>query len=203
MTRPLRTVVVLLAVPCFLGCRTYRIEHRDRPTYYDSLPGANLPSDMTLDDGTVVQWRSRPGPVSRGIRVLEEGFDRLEENPDGSHHLHAMLPEHVLLNLYDCLRTESWELLWREVLAADTRRAYETRGEGLEEFSAFFHEHRREIAATVNRMIRDRHHGLVELVRIDRDRMLYRVRGREAADLLFRSVEIVREESGLKLLMVR
>jgi len=190
-----------------IGCKPYRIEHRKRPSFYHRASATELPEQEVLEDGTIVVYEtSRPrGEFQRSREVDEEGkpYEIREEKEDGTIVLRAFLPEHVLANTLTCLRNEEYELLWDQMLAEVTKQAYEDRGEGPEQFAAFFRKHRQELAKTLNRMILGIPREEVEVVWAGVDAVGCRLRRHVAEQFVFTQVEMVREERDLKLRIIQ
>ncbi|UCD75260.1 MAG: hypothetical protein JSV91_15935 [Phycisphaerales bacterium] len=190
-----------------IGCKPYRIEYRDRPSFYHRAAGEELPDREVLEDGTVVLYRTNDprSDYQRSREVDEEGkpFRIREEKEDGSIVLRAFLPEHVLANTLTCLQNEEYKLLWRQGLAERTKQAYESRGEGVEEFAAFFRRHRQELARTLNRMILGIPREEVEVVWASDAAVGCRLRRHVADQFVFTQVEMVREGRDLKLRIIQ
>ena len=94
-------------------------------------------------------------------------------------------------------------LLWDQLVSRETKLEFERRGEGLADFVAFFREHRQELAAMLNRMVRGI--ALRDAILENRGRgvMRYRLQPRVAELLPYDSVYIINEPPGLKLLTIR
>jgi hypothetical protein len=198
---PLAACLLLLA-----GCATQRIEYRQRPL---KLPGAGqstAPDRVVRADGTIVYYRDRElrGPLQKAAEGAEgKPFQVREEQEDGSVVLRAVLPEHLLSNTFTCLVNQEYDLIWDQLLAEETRQAYEQQGQGRAEFTAFFAQNRRELAATVNRML----HGL-PMSEVVTDRMgpgvtRYRLIPQVAEQFQFKSVLIGSGPQGLRLVLIR
>ena len=190
-----------------IGCKPYRIEHRKRPSFYYRASASELTEQEVLEDGTVVVYEtSQPrSDYQRSREVDKEGkpYEIREEKEDGTIVLRAFLPEHVLANTLTCLRHEEYELLWDQMLADVTKRAYEGRGEGPEQFAAFFRKHRQELAKTLNRMILGIPREEVEVVWASGDAVGCRLRRHVAEQFVFTQVEMVREGRDLKLRIIQ
>jgi hypothetical protein len=110
------------------GCASYRIEYRDRPAFYASA-GVELPDRETLPDGTVVVYRDRnlSGALQENADRDEEGKPFLirEKLEDGTIVLRSILPEQLLANLITCIRNEEYTLIWEQILAEQTRTAWQ------------------------------------------------------------------------------
>jgi hypothetical protein len=190
-----------------IGCKPYRIEHRKRPSFYHRASAGELPDRQVLDDGTIVLFEdTQPrSDYQRRAEVDEEGkpYQIREEKEDGTIILRAFLPEQVLANLLTCLRNEEYQLLWDQMLADVTKRAYESRGEGPEQFATFFRKHRQELAKTLNRMILGIPREEVEVVWASADAVGCRLRRHIAEQFVFTQVEMVRQGRDLKLRIIQ
>ncbi len=197
----------LLLIPCacclFAGCEPYRIEYHKRPAFYDRLVESPLDDRVVLDDGTVLIYQTR----GQEDQATSDGgekkvFQIREELDDGSIVLRALMPEHVMANTLECLRTGEYELLWDQLLSERTKLAYAEQGQGCDEFAAFFQTHRRELAKTLNRMLLGiaSHEVVIEDVApgVTECRFWPQI----ARDLKFKKVTVVREDLGMKLLMI-
>jgi hypothetical protein len=199
--------LILIAAMLACGCKPYRIEYRERPL---SLPGAGQktgPEKIVRPDGTIVYYTDRQltGPLQEDDEKAQDAkpFEVREEQDDGTIVLRAALPEHVLSNTFTCLVNQEYELLWDQMLAAETRQAYEQQGLTRDDFVRFFKENRRELAATVNRIL----HGLpanqVVIDRLGGGTLRYRLIPKVAEHFKFKSVVVMSEPGGMRLVLIR
>lgn len=186
------------------GCEPYRVEYRPRPAFFASAMGDEAPPDSVVaDDGTVIVYKRREpeGALQRASRGdAGEPFKIREELEDGTIVLRALLPEHVLANTMTCLRFEEYELLWDQLLSERTKAAYAQEGQDVEAFAAFFRRRRHDLAATVNRMLHGlpRHEVVVDALGGGVTRL--RFHPTTGALFKFRTVLLVSEGGGLRLL---
>ena len=87
------------------------------------------------------------------------------------------------------------------MLSERTKLAYADQGQGQEEFSAFFREHRREMARTLNRMLLGITVHEVVIENAGNGVTVCRFWPQVAKDFRFRKVSLV-NEYGLKLLLI-
>ena len=186
------------------ACSTYRVEYHKRPGYYSAVGG---PQDgqVTLDDGTVLVFTTRQATedLSRQADGEGERFRIREELDDGTIVLRALLPQHVLANTLTCLRNQEYDLIWEQLLAERTRRAYELRGEGYEEFEVFFSSQRNELAATLTRMLLGLARGEAYMENVGGGIVRFRLHPRVATEFRFTTAEVIGEGGGLRLLIIR
>jgi len=187
------------------GCESYRIEYHRRPGFYRRAAEGKLAEQVMLDDGTVIVYRDRIAagrPRTAGNDDLK--FFRIREQaPDGSTILRARLPQDVLANTLTCLRNREYELLWEQMLSQQTKSSYEAEGQGAEEFAAFFEKHRTNLAATVSRMLLGLTANEVIVENLGGGRIRCRFYPHMARNFRFKTVELVSEQGGLRLLMIR
>jgi hypothetical protein len=213
MNRALRVILaaaVALVPLVAAGCQPYRVEYRRRPPYYSRMVDEPLPERVEMEDGTVLVYTTDIQPATgspdrRPAKANDDEkpkrFQMREEMEDGSIVLRAFLPEHVIVHALNCLRYEEYELLWDQMIAEQTKLAYEAEGKGYEEFAAFFRKHRLELAKMLNRMRlgMSTHETVVENV----DGVIEcRFWPQVAVLFEFKTVKLVREGWGLKLLMI-
>ncbi len=156
--------------------------------------------------------RIREEAMAAGLPVPPEGrepeppeiFKSREVLDDGTVTLRALLPEHVIANVMTCLRNQEYFELWEQVVAESSRRAYASRGEGVEEFVAWCVRHRSELMMSLNRMSFG-YYGGSDIV-VDRlPDLSVRVRFSPtlASQFDFREVLVVQERGGMKLAAIR
>lgn len=201
-----RLALILLAATAALGgCQEYRIEYHDRPAFYAGAMDGPMPDRVTLADGTVVVYRDKG--VRGDLQSKSDGSDAepflpREELDDGEIILRAILPEHVLFNTLLCIRDHDYGLLWDQMLATDTKDRYARRGEGLEEFGTFMEEHRNELGKTINRMFHGLPRNEVVTDSLGGGFTRYRFIPQIGKQFKFRSVTMVNELGGLKLVVI-
>jgi hypothetical protein len=191
---------ILIAAALGAGCEPYRIEYHKRPAYYRRLTDRPLDERIVLEDGTILVY-NEADPSDDSADEGGAPFRIREELDDGSVVLRALLPEHVLANTLECIRNSEYELLWDQMLSERTKLAYEEQNEGVEEFAAFFREHRRELARTLNRMLVGLTAHEVVVENAGNGVTVCRFWPQVAADFKFKHVSMVNEQ-GLKLLLI-
>ena len=202
-SRSLLAGAALAVVMMAAGCKPYRVEYHRRPSFYQQMNEEPLPDRVVLDDGTIILYNARE-PASATLDPLGaiKHFKIREDREDGSTVLRALLPEHVIANMLHGLRYEEYALLWDQLVAEETKRAYAAEGKGVEDFSAFLRKHRLELAKMLNRMriglathqtvVDNQGDGVLECRFWPQTAMLFR----------FKKVVLVREDYGLKLLAI-
>ena len=201
--------LVCIAVPAALGmilfgCERYRIEYRDRPAFFSDGQSGDVPDRVTLDDGTVIVYRDRTNKstLQRRSEDKQRPFLIREEFENGDIVLRAIMPEHVLANTLTCLRNREYQLLWDQLLAEETRAAYEQQQMDVEDFAAFFDKYRQDLAATVNRMSYGLPRNEVVIDDLGSGRSRLRFHPLIGSQFRFRSVSIQSESGGLKLVKI-
>ncbi len=187
-----------------LGCEEYRIEHHRRPSYYQDAAVGELPDRITLADGTVIVYETinGAGDLKTGDVSDENVFQIREEFEDGSVVLRARVPEQVLANTLTCLRNQEYELLWEQLLSERTRRSYELQGKGVEDFANYFAQRRNDLARTINRMMLGIPRNEVVMENVGSGVIRIRFHPQVGRLFRFKTVDIVSEGPGLKLLMI-
>ncbi|MHC4415382.1 MAG: hypothetical protein ACYS0G_08875 [Planctomycetota bacterium] len=193
----------LAACLLLLGCERYRVEYHHRPAYYRNAAVGELPDRVTLDDGTVLVFG--PRSITSGLKPDGTGEPvRIRaEQDDGTIVLRAFLPEDVMANTLTCLRNQEYELLWEQMVARRTKEAYHGRGQGVQEFAAFCERNRRELAATLTRMLLGLPRQEAIMENVDAGVVRCRFYPQVADQFRFKTVEVVSEPEGLRLLMIR
>ena len=202
-----RVFILLVAVIWLLpagGCEPYRVEYHTRPGFYSAA--VHEPEQrVTLEDGTVLVFRDR-NPTRELDHTVDPDAPRFEirkELEDGAIVLRALLPQDVLANTLTCLRNREYELIWEQLLATQTRAAYELRGQGYDEFAAFFDANRMEMAATLTRMLLGLVRGESFMANEGDGVIRFWFHPRIATDFQFKTAEVISEDEGLRLLMIR
>ena len=198
-------VLVAAIVAGNTGCKPYRIEYHNRPGFLRRAQVGELPDQVTLSDGTVIVFKERE--ITSGLKPRDhEGapVTRIrEETETGTVTLRAMVPEDVLANTLNCLRNEEYELLWDQMVADQTKSAYEAQGQGQADFAAFMKRNRFELAATLTRMLLGLSRQQAFLENVGDGVISCRFHPQIATEFRFTAVDVVSEPGGLRLLMIR
>lgn len=204
-----RTSTLLAFLSCGLfnaGCEPYRIEHRERPAFYQRASDQELPSEVVLDDGTVMKFsEKRPGRTEASKESLA-GAERIEireKNAEGAVTLRAFAPEHVLAHAKQCIRQREYELLWDQLLAAETRAVYLKSGQDYTSFAKFCEQNRGDLMEMFNRMGFGFYSSDVVQESIGSNAFRIRLHPSLGAQFRFTEFDVVKEPGGLKWLMVR
>jgi hypothetical protein len=189
------------------ACEPYRVEYHTRPGFYSKASEYELPSEVTLADGTRVVYSTRDVQSSLGREGEEAGrpFALRTEKEDGEIDLHALVPDHVLMNALECVRNAEYELLYDEMLAKRTKDEYLAAGLDPEkEFVAFCRRNQIEIARTLTRMVAGLPHQEVAMENLGDGITRCRLRPQVAEPFKFKMVWTQRLPNGnQKLLMIR
>ena len=187
------------------GCETYRVEYHRRPAYYKSAAVGQLEDEITLEDGTVLIFspRETEARTDGADSGADARFQIREELDDGTIVLRAYLPQQVLANTLTCLRNQEYDLIWEQLLADRTKRSYELREMGYEEFAAFFGANRMELAATLTRLMLGLSRGESFMENTGGGVVRFSFHPRIARQFEFKVAEVVGEGGGLKLLMIQ
>ena len=99
-----------------LGCTPYRIEHRERPSFYKSASAQELPNEVVLEDGTILRFseqKAKHTGAAAGVvdALATEKIQIRQQTPDGKITLRAYAPEHVTAQ--SCPSTH-WMVAWRQ-----------------------------------------------------------------------------------------
>ncbi|MHC4614887.1 MAG: hypothetical protein ACYTAU_15090, partial [Planctomycetota bacterium] len=200
MSRGIRTAEKTARVCCLTltglavaGCSTYRVEYHKRPGFYRNTASGPQPDQVTLDDGTVLVFTTRE-PTSELTRQADsesEPFRIREEHEDGTIVLRALLPQHVLANTLTCLRNQEYEQISDQLLAEQTKRAYDLRGQGYEEFETFATANRNELVAMLTRLLMGLVRGEAFMENVDGGAVRFRFHPRVATEFDFKTAEVV------------
>lgn len=173
------------------ACQPERVEYHRRPAFYDRASAQKLPDEVTLEDGTVVKYV----PVKRPALSGQSGkpFELREEKEDGSVTLHALLPEHVLVNTLNCLRNEEYQLLWEQVLSDRTKHELAKSNQGVEEFMEFFTKNRHELVSCLTRMVAAIPSQEVSFTKMGEGVTRCKLRPQIAGDFRYRIVDVIAE----------
>ncbi len=206
VVRPWRGLSLLAGALMFAsGCETYRIEYHKRPAYYQQASLGGLPDRVTLDDGTVIIYETidPSGGLQRVADSEETKFNIWEEDDDGEIIMRALLPEHVLANTLMALRNRTYDALWDQMVAESTKMAYSAEGGGVEEFAQFMERNRVHLARTVNRMLWGLPRSEVVVENMANGIIRVRFHPNIGRTFKFRTVDIVNESYGLRLLVIK
>ncbi len=188
------------------GCESYRIEYHKRPAYYRTAGSGAMQDSVTLEDGTVLVFTSRDLSGDEGDQTGDVSSERVrirEELVDDTIVLRAFLPQHVLANTMTCLRNQEYELIWEQLLSEQTKRSYEAREQGYEEFAVFFTANRLELAATLTRLMLGLSRGESFMGNVGDGVVRFYFHPRIGSEFEFKTVEVVAEGGSLKLLMIK
>jgi hypothetical protein len=152
------TVAGMLALA---SCAEERVEYRYRPSF---MTDPNAPKEVTLADGTRVVFVDEPlgqqkppaeaeAPVlgPDGKPVPRKVFQPREELDDGTVILRNLMPADVVANAMACFRNEEYRLMWDQLLAPESRDAYERTG-GFQAFEQWCRTNRKPTMELLNRM---------------------------------------------------
>lgn len=197
-----RPMLLAMGLAMLSGCQTERIEYHKRPAFYYKAAMGDLPEEVRLEDGTILKYSTydEQSSLGRSKGEAKKPFLIREENEDGSITLRAILPEHILVNLLECLRNSEYELIWEQLLAEQTRQEFEATGGGEDGCTAFLKKNRHDLAATLTRMVA----GLpAQETRFDRlaDGIIRcRLRPQHVGELKYKYFDVIQEGVSLKLL---
>jgi hypothetical protein len=139
---------------CVTGaCTPYRIEHHNRPSYYQQASREDLPDEVKLADGTIVRYSER-GASSHHKKANDESqpFEIRSVADDGRVTLRNLIPEHVVSNMMTCIRNEEYDLVYDQLLSERARVIFENEGGSREAFADYCQKNRRDIMTTLNRL---------------------------------------------------
>jgi len=153
-------------------------------------------TQTTLEDGTVVYFEpvSATSSYGRGGDGKGEPFKIREEREDGEVILRAVLPEHVLMNLFNCLRLGEYDVLYDKLLSAPTRQAWEATT-GLDGFAAYMRKNQIEIARLTRRMLSGLPHQDVKFTR-QGDFTRCQLRPQVGGQFAFKAIDVLRQADG-------
>jgi len=169
----LPSLILLLLLP--FGCEEKRIQYRKTPSFYSRMADMQGGRDTVLEDGTEIRFiHQQPRELDSFTDHTGKKFLMREELEDGSVSLNALMPEHVLLLLLDCLQSQEYTLFWDEMISTSTKEWYESEGGGRKACLEFLRINRRDIADALTRMKMGT--GLNEVERIQVDEGIIRLR---------------------------
>ena len=200
---PVRVVLLSILIGASAGCETYTVEYRKRPEYYANW-GGDIPDRVVREDGTVVLYNADPDEGDPGAPSGPWRSPWIEQD-DGNIKIDTRTPEEMLAVILQCLQSKRWDVMWDQVLAEQTRLAYDSQAEGLDAFKIEMERKRVNMARTLNRMIAGL--GTHEVIMDSAGPNALRIRlwpqtVREAK-LKFREVILVEESFGIRLVTVR
>lgn len=196
---------VVVAFVNAVGCREQRVEYHKRPAFYEKASSEKLPDEVVLSDGTIVKYNALQGPALRAREGDETSklFQIREEHEDGTITLNALLPEHVLVNALTCVRNQEYQLLYEQLLSEQTKKAYEQKEGGIEEFLSFFRKNRHDLTGTLTRMVAGLPAQDVNFTSLGHGVTRCKLRPQISAQFKFTTVDVVSEAGTLKLLMIQ
>ncbi len=172
MKLPALILLLLLLIP---GCEEQRVQYRKTPSFYSRMADMQGGRDTVLEDGTEIRFiHQQPRDLDNFTDHTGKKFLMREELEDGSVSLNAIMPEHVLLLLLDCLQGQEYTLFWDEMISTSTKEWYESEGGGQKACIEFLRINRRDIADALTRMKMGT--GLNEVERIQVDEEIIRLR---------------------------
>lgn len=121
---------------------------------------------------------------------------------DGTITLRAIMPEHVMTHLVEAIRNHEYGPFYSQMLSDETRQAYERAG-GEAVFAEWAEKNRKELLTFLNRMGSNWTGAEVITERVTALRMRYRLDRRNLPDIRFEVVEIINENGGVRLALVR
>ena len=193
-----------VAVFACTACETERVEYHKRPAFYDRMAGGDLPSEVVMEDGTIIRYNSPSAQQSSyGRPDGSKPFHMREEAEDGTITLQCLVPEHVLVNTLTCLRNEEYQLMWDQLLATQARDRYEESGEGEKEMELSMRKWRDDLIATLNRMIAGIPHQETKFTNMGEGVTRCQLRSQIAEPYRFKTVDVVKEGVDVKLLYIK
>ncbi|MSR69925.1 MAG: hypothetical protein EXS17_06220 [Phycisphaerales bacterium] len=149
---------------------------------------------------------SNPGPPAAARVNPKEAppkdFQVREETKSGEVILRAIMPEHVMAHLLDALKSEDYGALYAQMLADETRRAYDHAG-GEATFVAWATANREPLLIFLNRMGSNWSGTEVMTEQVTPSRLRYRLDRRTIPNMRFEVIEVTMEHGGCRLAMVR
>lgn len=205
---------LVLCVAAFsLGaCEPYRIEYRERPSFYKQTSETELLDEVVLEDGTVLRFsdsKNTPPPIANPTQQGNEGtpsgkpISIRTATDSGELLLTSYSPEHVLSHIKRGIRLREYQLLWDQVLSKSTREAYARDGGTFEDFAAFCDENRSELMQFLNRVGFGIYSSDVVKESFGSSGIRIRLHPSLSSQFKFTQLEIVRESNQLRWLMIR
>lgn len=143
-----------------------------------------------------------PAPKPRPKEEPPVEFELRKEYDGGRIVLNAVMPEHVLAHLVECLKNKEYELFYEQMLSDDVRRAYERAG-GVSVFQKWGEENREALLVFLNRMGSNWSGSEVIPSKVGPMMLRYRLDRREIRGIKFETIDISLEHGGCRLAMVR
>ncbi len=200
------------------GCTPTRTEYQYRPGY---MTDPNAPTEMTLADGTRVVFvdtpmgpsvidrdrvkNAKPRPVkldADGKPIPVKQFEPRETEDDGRVVLRNFTADHVVANTMACMRNEEYQLIWDQLLAPETRDAYEAQG-GYAKFEEWCVANRRPTMELLNRMRFNAMGSDVVLDKVGQNGMRARVSPHLWEQFKLRVIEFRYTDDGMKLVTIK
>jgi hypothetical protein len=211
-------LVAAAALAASLGCQEERVEYQYRPGY---MTDPNAPSEVTLADGTRVVFVDTPigqstidrdrikNPKPKPVKLGPDGkpipvkqFEPREQTDDGKVILRNITPDHVVANTMQCMRLEEYRLIWDQLLAPETRSAYERSG-GYEAFAAWCATNRRPTMELLNRMRFNAMGSDVVMDKVSPTRMRARLSPHLWDQFKLRVIDFEMTDDGMKLVSIQ
>lgn len=191
----------MVIVSLLAGCETRKTIYRKVPMYYAE---AGVTEGEYIDDegNRVVIQYDRPSGVEQREKSVATSADLRNEDPDGRTTLSAILPEHVILHLQQCLLDEDYELIWDQLLASETKAAYEDEEVGKAEFRRWCERNRNDLYPMLNRLSASIRSPEV-MVSQQGKQMRVEFHPTIGSQFEFTMLDLVYEGQGLKLVMAR
>ena len=198
------TFLMMSACALAGACKPTRVEHHRRPAFYEKASEQKLDEEVVLHDGTVLKFHTtqKRGVVGYKGNDGSKPFQIREEDEKGDITLHALLPEHVLINALACIRNQEYQLMWEQLLAERTRLDYDEQG-GFEAFESFLAKNRHELVATLTRMVAGIPSQEVSFTRMDEVVTRCRLRPQIAEGFRYTTVDVMKEMGELKLATIQ
>lgn len=206
----MRAALAALALVAAAGCATERVEYHRRS---DLVRNEGGDDEFIAADGTRVVFvdpraqdeerlprATTVGPDGKPVPVKQ--FQPREELEDGSVVLRNIFPDHVVGNAMTCIRREEYRLMWDQLLAPETRAAWERSG-GYDGFRAWCLENRRAAMELLNRMQFDAMGSDVSMKQVRPGVMRATVAPHLWEQFSLRVVEFEQTTDGMKLLSIR
>lgn len=183
------------------GCETRKTIYRKVPMYYAEA-GVTEGEYIDEEGNRVVIVYDRPAGVEQQSKSAATSADLRSEDPDGRTKLSAILPEHVILHMQQCLLDEDYELIWDELLASETKAAYEDEEVGKAEFRSWCQRNRNDLYPMLNRLSASIRSPEV-MVTQQGKQMRIEFHPTIGSQFEFTMLDLVYEGQGLKLVMAR
>ena len=199
----MRVCVLSILICLCVGCETYTVEYRKRPEYYANW-GDEVPDRLVREDGTVVMYNADPKEGDPGAPIGPQRSPWIERD-NGTIEIDARTPEEMLAVILQCLQSKRWDVMWEQVLAEQTRLAYDTNSNSKDAFKAEMERKRVKMARTLNRMIAalGTHEVIMESAGPNALRIRLWPQTVREAKLDIKEVILIEENFGIRLATVR